>query len=291
MIYGCSSSDQPLPKDREIVSQTVEENETMPIVLIGPSTVYISHELKEGVKENPKVVKKENLTDCRLEGWGEELYNYTKSEVYNFAHPGANSSTFMKSPQQVENECNKESEDRKRRNCLQELKNFGPKRDHYWGGAKEKMRELGRGFLLIQFGANEKRRDESRFKSNIKTYIKEARELGFTPILITEIEKRVREANGALKHSRGDYPKWMREVGEEEGVRVLDLNTKSYQEYSKYSDDEWNEKFANCYNRWSGHKQNTHFEPHGARIVAGWIRDLACEEGYEDSKLCKQFYK
>ncbi len=279
VVTSASSGSEP-PDGGNDTDQTTSPVTATPIVLIGPSTVYISHEMNEAVREDYK-------TDCRLEGWGERLYEYAQypNTIYNYAHPGANTSTFMMSPQEVGRECNEIKDMKRRSSCLQELKNFGPNRDHYWGGAKEKMKELGGGILLIQFGANEKVRDERRFKNNIRKYIREAKQLNFTPILITEIEKRIRE-NGVLKRTRGDYPKWMKEVAEEEGVRVLDLNEKSYQEYSKYSDKEWDEMFANCYNRWTRNKQKTHFEPKGARIVAGWIKELACAQGYENSELC-----
>jgi len=259
---------------------------SVPIVIIGPSTVYIASELnaamhKDGTNDN-------DGSDCRLEGWGQRLNEYAvePNSIYNFAHPGAGSSTFTKTPNELRSECDAMDNERDKRNCLVELYNFGPQRDHYWAKAKEKMGKLGSGILLIQFGANEKSENEARFKGSIRTYINEARALKFTPVLITEIEKRIRNQDGSLRKSRGNFPKWMKEIAQEENLRLLDLNKKSYDEYSKLNEAGWDETFGNCINRWGKNKENTHFESKGAKVVASWIKDLACKKS--DSKLCKQ---
>jgi Raf kinase inhibitor-like YbhB/YbcL family protein len=253
------------------------EPPSTPVVIIGPSTVYIDHEFNEA--------RHSDGSDCRLEGWGERLYEYATDPdvVYNYAQPGAGAGTFREPPEGKER--------------LEQM-HYGPDKDHYWAGAKKKMEELRRGMLLIQFGGNDPRHLQKKypgatreqigeyFKENIRFYIDRAKELNFTPVLITSIEKRIREDNGDLKHSRGRFPEWIKEIAEDENIRVLDLNKKSYEEFSKYTDAQWDEKFANCFGKWGGQKQNTHFEPKGAKIVASWLRDLACEDS--DSKLCKQ---
>jgi len=253
------------------------EPPSTPVVIIGPSTVYIDHEFNEA--------RHSDGSDCRLEGWGERLYEYATDPdvVYNYAQPGAGAGTFREPPEGKER--------------LEQM-HYGPDKDHYWAGAKKKMEELRRGMLLIQFGGNDPRHLQKKypgatreqigeyFKENIRFYIDRAKELNFTPVLITSIEKRIRENNGDLKHSRGRFPEWIKEIAEDENIRVLDLNKKSYEEFSKYTDAQWDEKFANCFGKWGGQKQNTHFEPKGAKIVASWLRDLACEDS--DSKLCKQ---
>jgi len=255
---------------------------TLPIVIIGPSTVYIDHEVN-----GDKYYSNDGV--CRLEGWGERLYDYASSpnDIYNYARPGSNATSFMESP------AGKSLE-------VQTL--YGPNRDHYWAKTKDKMRQLGGGILLIQYGANEPDADENDFKTSIRTYIDEAKELNFTPILITEIEKRIRNQDGTLWRARGDYPKWMKELAEENNLRLLDLNKKSYEEYRKLNNKQWHNQFADCYNEWAvnylvsekGYTrenakieawENTHFEVKGAKIVASWIRDLACEQ--KNSKICK----
>jgi len=109
-----------------------------------------------------------------------------------------------------------------------------------------------------------------------------------------KIEKRAFDKNGNLLKSRGDFPRWIRELASENRVEFLDLNQKSFDEYSKYSVEDLNSKFADCYNIWRYNdlvrnyhlskdeakvqaREDTHFEKSGARIVAGWIKELACE--------------
>jgi Raf kinase inhibitor-like YbhB/YbcL family protein len=254
------SNDQPANETNDNSSQ-----KKLPIVIIGPSTVYIGSELNGAVHPDG--------SDCRLEGWGERFYAYAKDPemIYNYARPGSSSTDFPEPPE------GKAAD-------VQTL--YGPNRDHYWEKVIEKMQTLGKGILLIQYGANEPATtNEASFKENIQTYIDKAKELHFTPVLITEIAKRIRK-NGTLSHERGDFPKWMKEVAKENDLQVLDLNKKSYDAYSKYSVAQWHEMFTDCSNRWTQREENTHYEAKGAKRVALWIRELACKE--QESKLCKQ---
>jgi hypothetical protein len=271
-----------------------------PIVIIGPSTVYIAHEGDEAVHPDG--------SSCRLEGWGENLHELTKrsDSVFNYAQPGAGAGSFRLSPGEP---------------GANSLVTYGPNRDHYWGKTKEKMQSLNNGILLVQFGGNDAWRLNNKypsrdangniidydgdgdgdaqdnvkrweiiygkFRDNIKFYIDEARQLNFTPVLITSPNPRIRGADGKIHNTRGGFPKVMKDLAQSEGVRVLDLNQKTLEEYNKYTDQELDEKFCNCNNRESGKKEVTHYESKGARVVSGWIKGLACENSA--SRLCQQF--
>jgi len=278
---------------------TKTQKSAKPIVIIGPSTVYISQEIsKAHYPDN---------TDCKLQGWGEKLQDFTQQAnvVYNYARPGSGAGTFKLSP-------DKSPEDSRL---------YGPKRDHYWAKAKEKMQSLGNGILLIQFGGNDPRylnekypfrnaqgtiidynKDGQRnfsdndtrwdimrnaFRKNLKFYIDEADKLGYTPVLITSPEKRIRESNGKISNNRGDWPTTMKQLATAENVRLLDLHKKTLDEYNKHTDEELDELFGGCINGWSGKKENTHYDPDGAKLVASWVKELACEQS--DSELCQQF--
>jgi len=97
----------------------------------------------------------------------------------------------------------------------------------------------------------------------------------------------------------------MEDLAKKNNLEFLDLNKKSFEEYNKYSEDELNAKFANCYNIWGYNdlvryyhlskeeakkesRENTHFEKRGAKIVATWIKELACD-GEASEDLCRQF--
>ncbi len=263
LLTACGGSSSPENKGNGKVSQ----KDTLPVLMIGPSTVYTPSELHEGINADG--------SDCRLEGWGQRLYEYATDpdKIYNYARYGANTQTFQNPP---------EVEAQKEKNRVVW---YGPNRDHYWAKVVEKMQALKKGILLIQFGGSNHEKSE-QFKTNIQMFIDKAKELHFTPVLITDIEKRIRLANGDVNRSRKEFPKLMKEIAAQNDVRILDLNGKSYAEYSKYSDDQWDEMFCKCYARWGRKKEDTHFEPKGAKIVASWIRDLACEQ--KDSLLCKQ---
>lgn len=248
----------------------VSPKKAEPILLMGPSTVYIAHELNEAVDEDGN--------DCRLEGWGERLWMYASDDdiasgILNYAQPGANTQRFQIPPEQ-------------RRGNEPLL--YGPQRDHYWAKVVEKMQKLGHGILLIQFGANGD--NEEQFKNNMRTFIRTARENNFTPVLLTELAKRRHTAEGSYDPGRGQEIEWMRAIAQETQTRLLDLFQKSSQIYSSMSEAQWDTEFANCYSRWySGDtppKQDTHLEPRGAKKVALWVRDLACED--TQSTLCQE---
>jgi len=287
-------------------STTTEINDTTPIVIIGPSTVYIA-------KEQAGSLHYSDDSECPLYGWGELLPEFAKDEkrVFNYAQPGASAGRFTIPPEQ-------------RRADEQVL--FGPQRDHYWAPTKEKMQALKKGILLIQFGGNDARhlqnedyplhednnrskplidynhdgigneadrvqRDklvEDDFKKYLKFYIDEARALNFTPIMITSPSSRLkREGENTLLYSREPFPTYMKELAESENVRVLDLNIKSIEVFESLSVPQLREQFADCYNKWNKRRETTHYDKDGARVVASWIRDLACEDG--DSEICKAF--
>ena len=301
---GSSNSQKPMTNDDVVNDNKVVKN--LPIVIIGPSTIYIA-------KEQAGALHYSDNSECLLYGWGELLPEFTKNSqnIYNYAQPGASAGTFKIPPEQRE---------------ANEQVLFGPKRDHYWTPTKKKMQDLKEGILLIQFGGNDYRhlyhgefplheddnisksiidynkdgvgnendratRDklvEDAFKNNIKFYIDEAKNLNFTPVLVTTPSGRARdEGKRKLKYSREPFPTFMKDLGTSEGVRVLDLNKKTIEVYESYTDEELREKFADCYNRWSKQRENTHYEKHGAKTVASWIKELACQK--PDSTLCKQF--
>jgi hypothetical protein len=76
-------------------------------------------------------------------------------------------------------------------------------------------------------------------------------------------------------------------LGLEHGVEILDLHQKTNSEFSKYSDARLLEEFGDCsYN--NGYVDRVHYEPHGAKKVAGWVKELACTE-LTNKSLCAQF--
>ncbi len=131
---------------------------------------------------------------------------------------------------------------------------------------------------------------ESDFKDQLKFYIDEARALGLKPVLISPVNPRYYATNGRLIDDRAPFPRYIKEEAETEGIPYLDLHQKSMEEYAEYEcvdGGEVENKFGNC-KVWHGENKPeiTHLKQEGAEIVAGWIKELACQE---DAELCSQF--
>ena len=193
-------------------------------------------------------------------GWGSKLGTYMKSpnNVFNRARSGASSKTYK-------NHSNGH---------------------HDWTYTKNMMRnaDISNGaYLLIQFGHNDEKggslhtepgRNNSYY-NHLKAYVNEARDLGFTPVLITPVS---RQYKGSRTH--GQYPQTMKYLAADENVLLLDLEYKSYLEFKKYASD-------GAIQAVFSYDDGTHFNPTGARIVAGWVKELICNAG--NQSLCSQF--
>jgi lysophospholipase L1-like esterase len=68
-------------------------------------------------------------------------------------------------------------------------------------------------WVIIQFGHNDEKSDETRhtdpfttYTKNLKRYVNEAREKGGLPILATPVARRNFDDSGYLQQTHGDYP-------------------------------------------------------------------------------------
>ena len=273
--------------DIKTMSYTTTPKRLRPLYIIGPSTVdtagYVS---TDGTKR-------------RLEGWGEELSSYMKkpSNVINRARSGSNTTKYM-------------SDFTDKKNIF-----YKGLKGRYWDDTKRRIEadKESKPFLLIQWGANESKTNETTFKNNLRTYISETEA---TPVLITSLNHRL------LEPSRKNFPRWTREVAQEKNILLLDLNKRSVEifqrDYTKddvsdfkvngvvihkrikkadklYGYEEYERRGWDAKNNQTITKgiNNAHLSPKGAKIVAGWIKDLACERASisraDGKELCAQF--
>lgn len=127
-------------------------------------------------------------------------------------------------------------------------------------------------FLFIQFGHNDEKDDVERhtdpdttFQENLKHFIRTAKERGGYPVLITPVARRHFDGEGRfVPGSHGTYPDAVKKAGMEEQVPVIDL-TAITEEYLAAVGD----VASKAYFMWP--KDNTHFKPEGAVLVAGFL--------------------
>jgi lysophospholipase L1-like esterase len=82
-------------------------------------------------------------------------------------------------------------------------------------------------YLFIQFGHNDQKSKETNalaiYKANLKKIVARTRKLGGTPVLVTSMERKA----GVEKDTLGGYPQTVRDVAQEDGVALVDLNAMS----------------------------------------------------------------
>lgn len=136
-------------------------------------------------------------------------------------------------------------------------------------------------YLFIQFGHNDQKIDDTSrytepyttYKTYLRQYIDGAFAKGAHPVLVTPVERRRFTEDGKAKDSLGEYPKAMKELGQELDVPVIDLTEKSKALYEKLGPEEtknvflWLEEGENP-NYPNGVQDNTHFQERGARLIA-----------------------
>lgn len=127
-------------------------------------------------------------------------------------------------------------------------------------------------FLFIQFGHNDEKDDPARhtdadgsFRDNLRFFIREARNRGVHPVLVTPIARRLFDEQGNFRPgSHGAYPEAVRIVGAEENVPVADLTALTEAYLPQLGDEPSKPLFV-----WP--KDNTHLKVEGAMKMAGFL--------------------
>jgi len=172
------------------------------------------------------------------------------------------------------------------------------------------------GYLLIQFGHNDRYGNGrvyseenttvpgigNEFDEKLMQYVKFAKEHNITPILITPVSIMYynRNENGGhtvselpddtpslwekMTGKEGDWPETMRKIAKREKISLLDLTKKSIEHFSAFESDE---EIINVYSR--GENDKTHFNEKGAKKMAQFIKELACDSDSGNTNFCKQF--
>lgn len=135
--------------------------------------------------------------------------------------------------------------------------------------------------VLIQFGHNDAAKDKPEryvdipgYKDFLRMYVKETREKGAVPILITPVTRNYPWKDGKLGSAHGEYPQAVKDVAKELNAPIIDLTslsasfftTKGNEFVSKHYFMNLDSAKYEAYPK--GQKDNTHFQPEGAKAVA-----------------------
>lgn len=136
-------------------------------------------------------------------------------------------------------------------------------------------------YVIIQFGHNDAKKEDPRryapprpeYKENLKKFIREAREKGALPILLTPVTRRDFNSNGELIATHFEYPDAMKEVAQEEHVPLIDIFEQSKALIAPLGDEGSKKLYLagvqdGEYRLWNKKKDNTHFSRSGAYRIA-----------------------
>ncbi|WP_299819698.1 rhamnogalacturonan acetylesterase [uncultured Pontibacter sp.] len=148
-----------------------------------------------------------------------------------------------------------------------------------WAGVHKALQKND--VVMIQFGHNDAAESKpdryvniTGYKEYLRLYVNQTREKGATPILLTPVNRNYPWDNGQLGNAHGDYPKAMKEVAQELNVQLIDLTQLSINHFTAKGKDYVTDNYfmnlpAGKYKAYpEGLKDNTHFQPEGAKAVA-----------------------
>ena len=135
--------------------------------------------------------------------------------------------------------------------------------------------------VMMQFGHNdaaenkpERYTNVSAYKEYLRLYVKQTREKGALPILLTPVNRNYPWKDGKLSNVHGDYPQAVKEVAKELQVPLIDLTQLSIDAFTAKGQEYVTSHYfmnlpAGKYEAYpDGQNDNTHFQPEGAKAVA-----------------------
>lgn len=144
-------------------------------------------------------------------------------------------------------------------------------------------------YVFIQFGHNDEKPKPDRhtepggtFDANLRRFVNETRAKGGIPVLFNSIVRRNFDESGTLVNTHGAYLDSPRNVARELGVTFIDMNRITHELVQGLGPEESKNLFM-----WvepntvpampKGREDNTHLNPHGAKVVAGLAVDAIAE--------------
>lgn len=144
--------------------------------------------------------------------------------------------------------------------------------------------------LLIQFGHNDEKDDAERhtdpattFPQQLSLYCDAASAKGAQPVLMTPVCRRFFVGADSILYTHGEYPAAIRKLAAERHIPLLDLKKASRALYLSLGEDKTAELFVRLApgehpDFPDGHDDKTHFNAHGAQVIAGLVAGLMRQE-------------
>ena len=229
------------------------------LIVVGLSSSFLTTETQKVFLIGDSTMANKKLSDAPETGWGQVFGEYFNEsvEINNHAVNGRSTKSF---------------------------------RDN--GHWNEVLSKLGKDdYVIIQFGHNDAKKDDPEryagaktdYKSNLISYILEIKAKGAIPILATPVYRRKFDKKGTLIDGHGDYPAVVRDIAKSQNVDLLDMHLATEQLFKDHGPDLSKHivmhypggvfmKFPN------GVKDDTHFSPYGAKLVAASACRLLMEQ-------------
>lgn len=135
--------------------------------------------------------------------------------------------------------------------------------------------------VMMQFGHNdaaenkpERYTNVTAYKEYLRLYVNQTRQKGAIPIILTPVNRNYPWKDGKLSNVHGEYPQAAKDVAKELNVQLIDLTQLSVDHFTARGKDYVTDNYfmnlpAGKYVAYpEGLKDNTHFQPEGAKAVA-----------------------
>lgn len=135
--------------------------------------------------------------------------------------------------------------------------------------------------VMMQFGHNDAAENKPEryvniqgYKEYLRLYVKQSREKGALPILLTPVNRNYPWKDGRLSNVHGEYPQAVKDVAAELNVPLIDLTQRSIDHFTAKGKDYVTSHYfmnlpAGRYAAYpDGEDDNTHFQSEGAKAVA-----------------------
>ncbi|SMP34890.1 rhamnogalacturonan acetylesterase [Chryseobacterium profundimaris] len=139
-------------------------------------------------------------------------------------------------------------------------------------------------YVLMQFGHNDSSEKHTEryvniegYKEFLRLFVTQTKQKGANPILLTPVARNYPWKDGKLQNVHGEYAKAPIDVALEMNVPYIDLNKLSMEYFTRKGEDFTTNHYfmnlpENTYEAYpKGQKDNTHFQPEGAKAVASLV--------------------